>query len=339
MPEFDSPAIGKRVSIVIPCFNEEDVLPAAAARLLGVADSAPECEFEYIFVDDGSTDGSLNVLRSLANRDPRIRILTLARNFGHQVAVTAGIDVAIGDSVVLIDADLQDPPEVILQMLDKWDEGFDVVYGVRQSRPGETHFKRASANVFYRFLNRMSDVSIPNDTGDFRLIGRPVVEALKVMPEKHRFLRGMVAWTGFRQFALPYERDVRKAGVSKYPFKKMVNFACDAVFSFSTKPLQVATTIGLLASVLSVIGIVYVFVMRVFTSIWVEGWTALMIAVLFLGGVQLISLGVIGEYLGRVYEESKDRPLYLVRERIGFPEDTISRKTKTPSPQSAMVDG
>jgi len=311
MPENKYPATLKCVSVVIPCFNEEDVLPAAIERLLGISQNALDYEFEYIFVDDGSTDETLKLLRSLANRDPRVRVLTFARNFGHQIAFTAGIDVASGDSVVLIDADLQDPPEVVLLMLDKWEQGFDVVYGVRQSRPCETYFKRASASVFYRFLNRMSDVPIPNDTGDFRLISQPVVEALKTMPEKHRFVRGMVAWAGFRQIAVSYERDAREAGNSKYPFKKMFRFASDAIISFSTKPLRVATNIGLLALFLSVIGVIYVFALRDFTSTWVEGWTALMITVLFFGGVQLISLGVIGEYLGRVYEESKDRTRWV----------------------------
>lgn len=328
----------KRVSIVIPCFNEEDVLPVTIERLLAISHNALDYEFEYIFVDDGSTDRTLQLLRSLANRDSRVRVLTFARNFGQQIAFTAGIDVASGDSVVLIDADLQDPPEVVLQMLNKWEEGFDVVYGERQSRTCDTYFKRVSASVFYRFLNQMSDVPIPNDTGDFRLISRPVVEALKAMPEKHRFVRGMVAWAGFRQIALSYERDARKAGISKYPFKKMFRFASDAIISFSTKPLRVATNIGLLASLLSVIGIFYVFAQRVFTSTWVEGWTALMITVLFFGGVQLISLGVIGEYLGRVYEESKDRPLYIVRERIGFPRDEIVQERLTSSAKLVPID-
>lgn len=327
MHKIIAPDPQKTVSVVVPCFDEEAVLPAAVQRLLALAEGAKDYEFEFIFVDDGSTDSTLIFLRDLAQTDARIRVLTFARNFGHQIAVSAGIDAASGQCVVLIDADLQDPPEVVLGMLEKWEEGFDVVYGVRKSRPGETRFKRASASVFYRFLNRMSDVSIPNDTGDFRLMDRAVVDVLKAMPEKHRFVRGMVAWTGFRQYALPYERDARMAGVSKYPLKKMIKFASDGIISFSSKPLRIATNIGLLASALAIIGIVYVFALRVFTSIWVEGWTAIMIAVLFFGGVQLISLGVIGEYLGRVYEESKKRPLYIVRERIGFPDDQPEQET------------
>jgi dolichol-phosphate mannosyltransferase len=320
MRESDIGSIQAIVSIVVPCFNEEEVLPAASKRLLGLANGATNYDFELIFVDDGSTDGTLNFLRDLAAEDTRVRVLTFARNFGHQIAVSAGIDVAMGDCVALIDADLQDPPEVLLRMLAKWEEGFDVVYGVRESRPGETAFKRASARIFYRILNRLSDVPIPLDTGDFRLMSRPIVDVLKEMPEKHRFVRGMVAWAGFRQVALPYEREVRKAGVSKYPLHKMLQFASDGIVSFSSKPLRIATNIGLLASALAIVGIIYAIVLRAFTSIWVEGWTALMIAVLFIGGVQLISLGVIGEYIGRIYEETKRRPLYIVRERIGFPD-------------------
>jgi polyisoprenyl-phosphate glycosyltransferase len=324
-----------RVSIVVPCFNEEEVLPVASARLLKLINGARNYEFEIIFVDDGSLDGTLDFLRDLAEKESRIRVLTFARNFGHQIAVSAGIDAAEGDCVVLIDADLQDPPEVILEMLEKWKEGFDVVYGVRASRPGETRFKLASAKMFYRLLNRLTDVPIPLDAGDFRLMARPVVDVLKAMPEKHRFVRGMVAWTGFRQAALPYEREARKAGVSKYPLKKMLHFASDGIISFSSKPLRIATNIGLLASGLAILGVVYALVLRIFTAIWVEGWTAIMIAVLFIGGIQLISLGVIGEYIGRIYEETKKRPLYIVRERIGFPEDSARAGVEeTPGRQS-----
>ncbi|TMV10038.1 glycosyltransferase family 2 protein [Ruegeria sediminis] len=328
--------VGASVSIVVPCFNEEEVLPAASERLLGLADRAKGYEFEFIFVDDGSSDGTLGFLRRLADKDDRVRVLTFSRNFGHQIAVSAGIDAATGDCAVLIDADLQDPPEVVLRMLEKWREGFDVVYGVRESRPGETHFKRGSARIFYRLLNRLSDVPIPLDTGDFRLMSRPVVEVLKTMPEKHRFVRGMVAWAGFRQYALPYEREERRAGVSKYPLRKMIQFASDGIVSFSSKPLRLATNLGLLASGLAIVGIFYALAMRIFTSIWVEGWTALMIAVLFIGGVQLISLGVIGEYIGRVYEETKKRPLYIVRERIGFPDAAAEQDAaKTPAESGA----
>ncbi len=308
----------KLVSFVIPCYNEEEVILITVEELLRFTKGKSSYQFEFIFVDDGSKDTTLSLLRGLAEKDKRIRIVAFARNFGHQVAVTAGIDAALGDAVVLIDADLQDPPSVVAEMLKKWEEGFDVVYGVRRLREGESSFKLLTARAFYRVLNKLSDVAIPLDTGDFRLMDRAVVEVLKSMPEKHRFVRGMVAWVGFRQFALAYDRKKRVAGISKYPLRKMVRFATDGILSFSSRPLHVATNLGCLASVLALLGIGYALFLRVFTSTWVEGWTALMIAVLFMGGVQLLCLGVIGEYLGRIYEQSKGRPLYVVRERIGF---------------------
>jgi dolichol-phosphate mannosyltransferase len=283
-----------------------------------LCDSQPKHDFEIICVDDGSRDKTYDLLCTAAETDPRLRIIKFARNFGHQIAVTAGIDAASGDAVVLIDADLQDPPEVVVQMIAKWEEGFDVIYGVRASRAGETAFKLATARGFYRFLNRLSEVPIPLDTGDFRLMSRPVVDVLKAMPERHRFVRGMVAWIGFKQTALPYERVERFAGESKYPLRKMLRFALDGLFSFSTKPLQISVSLGLFAAALAMLGIVYAVALRIFSSVWVEGWTALMIAVLFMGGVQLVSLGIIGEYIGRIYSEVKRRPLYIVGETVGF---------------------
>jgi dolichol-phosphate mannosyltransferase len=285
---------------------------------MSLCDSQPKYDFEVICVDDGSRDKTYNLLCAAAETNPRLRIVKFARNFGHQIAVTAGIDAASGDAVVLIDADLQDPPEVVVQMIEKWEDGFDVVYGVRASRAGETAFKLVTARGFYRLLNKLSEVAIPLDTGDFRLMSRPVVDVLKSMPERHRFVRGMVAWIGFKQTALPYERVERFAGESKYPLRKMLKFALDGLLSFSTKPLQVSVTLGLLAAALAMLGIVYAIALRVFSSVWVEGWTALMIAVLFMGGVQLVSLGIIGEYIGRIYSEVKRRPLYIVGEKVGF---------------------
>ncbi|MCR9125093.1 MAG: glycosyltransferase family 2 protein [Rhodobacteraceae bacterium] len=318
MPEPLTPT-APLVSIVVPCFNEQDVIAATFARLEDMAARTPPYRFEFVLVDDGSRDDTLALLRAQARRDDRVRVIGLARNFGHQIAATAGIDAAAGDCVVLLDADLQDPPEVIAAMLEKWREGHDVVYGTRINRHGETAFKRWSAKLFYRVLNRLSDVDIPLDTGDFRLMSRPVVEVLKAMPERHRFLRGMVAWAGFRQIGLPYERAPRHGGTSKYPLRKMLRFAADGILSFSSRPLKIATGLGMIASALGLLGIVYALFMRVFSSEWVEGWTALMIAVLFMGGVQLISVGVMGAYIGRLYEESKRRPLYVVAERIGGP--------------------
>ena len=308
----------KLISIVVPCYNEQEVIDVTLGRLTNLCDSQPAYDFEIICVDDGSRDKTYSLLCAAAEINPRLRIVKFARNFGHQIAVTAGIDAASGDAVVLIDADLQDPPEVVVQMIAKWEEGFDVIYGVRASRAGETAFKLATARGFYRFLNKLSEVPIPLDTGDFRLMSRPVVDVLKAMPERHRFVRGMVAWIGFKQTALPYERVERFAGESKYPLRKMVKFALDGLLSFSTKPLQVSVTLGLFAAGLAMLGIVYALALRIFSSVWVEGWTALMIAVLFMGGVQLVSLGIIGEYIGRIYSEVKRRPLYIVGEKVGF---------------------
>ena len=306
------------LSVVIPCFNEEEVIGETIKRLRTFCGGLVDLRVELIFVDDGSRDRTRELLRGYASEDSRIRVVGFARNFGHQIAVSAGIDAARGDAVVLIDADLQDPPEVVHEMVAKWREGYDVVYGTRTERPGESAFKLATARAFYRLLNRLSDVPIPLDTGDFRLMSRPVVETLKAMPERDRFVRGMVSWVGFRQVALPYRRAERFAGESKYPLRKMLRFATDGILSFSIKPLQMSITLGLLAAVLSLSGIAYALYLRAFTSVWVEGWTALMIAVLFLGGVQLVCVGILGEYIGRIYNEVKRRPLYVVQDRIGF---------------------
>ena len=307
-----------RISVVIPCFNETEVIDTTIARLLQFCDSEPSHEFELIFVDDGSRDQTAQKIASHAARDARIRLIRLSRNFGHQVAVTAGVDATEGDAVVLIDADLQDPPHLIRDLIAAWEKGSDVVYGVRSERAGESRFKKKTAALFYRLLNRVSEVPIPLDTGDFRLMDRAVVDVLKTMPERHRFLRGMVSWIGFDQTGLAYNREARLAGTTKYPLRKMIRFASDGMVSFSTAPLRLATHIGFASSALALAGIVYAFVLRVFTSVWVPGWTLLFIAVTFLGGVQLVSIGITGEYVGRIFEESKRRPLYIVRERIGF---------------------
>ncbi len=308
------------LSMVIPCYNEEDVIGETMRRLKGFCDELQNLNVELIFVDDGSHDRTRNQLKDFAVQDHRVKIIGFARNFGHQIAVTAGIDAARGDAVVLIDADLQDPPEVVHRMIDKWREGYDVVYGTRTERPGESIFKRATARSFYRLLNRLSDVPIPLDTGDFRLMSRNVVDTLRSMPERDRFVRGMVSWVGFRQIALPYKRAERFAGESKYPLRKMLRFATDGILSFSTKPLQLSVGMGMICALVSLLGILYALYLRLFTYTWVEGWTALMIAVLFIGGVQLISVGILGEYVGRIYNEIKSRPLYVVQEYFGFDE-------------------
>lgn len=306
------------VSVVVPCFNEEAVIGETYRRLTAVLSSRTDFRYELAFVDDGSRDATLSLLRDIQAGDPRVRVLSFSRNFGHQMAVSAGIAHATGDVVVLIDADLQDPPEVILEMLARWRDGVDVAYGVRAEREGETAMKLLTAKLFYRTINRMSDVAIPLDTGDFRLMDRRVVDALASMPERDRFIRGMVSWVGFRQEAVPYKRSARFAGSTKYPLTKMVRFATDGILSFSQVPLRLATWVGFSAAALSLFGIIYALVLRLLTTIWVTGWTLLFIALLFIGGIQLLCLGVIGEYLGRVYGESKRRPLYLIKERLGF---------------------
>ena len=308
------------LSVVIPCYNEEEVIGETIKRLDAFCSELVNLDVELIFVDDGSRDRTRELLILYAAKDSRIRLIGFARNFGHQIAVTAGIDAACGDAVVLIDADLQDPPEVIHEMIAKWREGYDVVYGTRTERPGESAFKLATARSFYRLLNRLSDVPIPLDTGDFRLMSRDVVDTLRAMPERDRFVRGMVSWIGFKQTALPYSRTVRFAGQSKYPLRKMLRFAIDGILSFSRKPLQVSIALGVFSAFSSMLGIIYALIMRFFSDIWVPGWTTLMIAVLFIGGVQLICTGILGEYIGRIYEETKRRPLYVVQEFHGFKE-------------------
>ena len=309
------------LSLVIPCYNEEEVISETLKRLKEFCAGLKDLDVELIFVDDGSRDRTRVLLKGYAAEDSRIKVICFARNFGHQIAVTAGIDAARGDAVVLIDADLQDPPEVIHQMIAKWREGYDVVYGTRTERPGESAFKLATARSFYRLLNKLSDVPIPLDTGDFRLMSRPVVDTLSAMPERDRFVRGMVSWVGFKQIALPYKRAERFAGESKYPLRKMLRFATDGILSFSTKPLQLSIGLGLICAFFSLIAIAYALYLRIFTSTWIPGWTAMMIAVLFIGGVQLVSTGILGEYIGRIYNEIKKRPLYVVQEYVGFVED------------------
>ena len=306
------------LSVVVPCFNEEAVLEATHRRLTAVLAELQGLDYEIVYVDDGSRDRTGAILAGLQAGDRRVRVVRFSRNFGHQIAVTAGIEHAGGEATVLIDADLQDPPEVIRDMVARWREGYHVAYGVRTDRPGETAFKRWTAKAFYRLINRLSDTVIPLDTGDFRLMDRCVVDALLAMPEHDRFVRGMVSWAGFRQIAVPYRRAERVAGESKYPLSKMLRFAFDGIASFSIAPLTAATYAGFAASAIALLGIVYALALRLFTDSFVTGWTALFIAVLFVGGIQLTALGVMGQYIGRIYRETKRRPLYLVQERLGF---------------------
>ena len=300
-------------TIIAPIYNELENIPELYPRIRDVMDQTHE-PWELILIDDGSTDGSTEVIRKLAENDERVRPVIFARNFGHQIAVTAGIDYSRGDSVIIIDADLQDPPEVILDLIEKWREGYDVVYAVRETREGESWFKKTTAALFYRLIRAITNVDIPLDTGDFRLMDRKVVSVMVKMREKHRFLRGMSSWVGFNQIGVNYKRKPRYAGETKYPFKKMLQFAMNAITSFSYFPLQLATFIGFVAAGLSVLAIPVVAILRLITGTALLGQATTLIIVLFLGGVQLISLGIIGEYIGRIYDEAKDRPLYVVAE-------------------------
>ena len=306
-------------TIIAPIYNELENIPELYPRMREVMDRSGEA-WELILVDDGSTDGSTTLIRKLAENDARVRPVIFARNFGHQIAVTAGVDYARGDAVIIIDADLQDPPEVVLELIKKWREGYDVVYAVREERQGESWFKKTTASLFYRLIYRITDVEIPMDTGDFRLMDRKVVDVMKHMREKHRFLRGMSAWVGFKQVGVSYKRQPRFAGETKYPLSKMIKLAINAVTSFSYFPLQLATYMGFIAAGLSVLAIPIIVVLRLTTGTALFGQATTLIVVLFLGGLQLISLGVIGEYIGRIYDEAKGRPLYIVAEA---PEDPV----------------
>jgi polyisoprenyl-phosphate glycosyltransferase len=304
------------ISVVVPCYNEEEVLVHTHSRLTQVLERLENAEYELVYVDDGSSDRTDEILRSLHQTSPQTRVVMLSRNFGHQAAVTAGLTAATGQCVVIIDADLQDPPEVIAEMVERWREGYEVVYGIRESRAGESGFKLRSAQLFYRLINKLSDVHIPLDTGDFRLLDRRAVDALLAMPERHRLLRGMASWIGFRQYGLKYAREARFAGTTKYPLRKMLNLALDGIFSFSTVPLRFVTILGIFTSALAAAGIFYSLAVRIFTSHWVAGWATLILAVLFTGGVEMFCFGILGEYIGRIYTEIKQRPLFIVREML-----------------------
>jgi dolichol-phosphate mannosyltransferase len=299
-------------SIVAPVFNEVGSLPELHRRVRQVMEGLGET-WELILIDDGCTDGSTQAMAALAAEDEHVRPLYFARNFGHQIAVTAGLDNSRGEAVVVIDADLQDPPEVIPELVAKWREGYEVVYAVRKEREGETWFKRVTASIFYRVISRITDVKIPLDTGDFRMLDRQVVDTLNQMRERHRFLRGMASWVGFRQAGVPYKRAARFTGMTKYPFRKMLRLALNAVTGFSYFPLQIATYLGFVSAGISALAIPVVIILRLLGSRAFTGQATTLIAVLFLGGVQLISLGILGEYIGRLYDEAKGRPLYILR--------------------------
>ncbi len=300
------------LSVVIPAFNEQDNVEPMAERLVAALEGVVD-GLEVLFVDDGSSDATWERVAALARRDPRVRGIRFARNFGHQAAVTAGVDAARGTAVVIIDADLQDPPEVIPELVARWREGYEVVYAQREDREGETAFKKATAAAFYRILRAITNVDIPVDTGDFRLMGPDALAAFRALPERNRFIRGLVSWVGFPQAAVRYQRHARHAGETKYPLRKMVRFAIDGITSFSFLPLRLATWTGFGVSLLAFLYILVVIALKILGINW-PGYTSLMAAILFLGGVQLIMIGILGEYLGRVFDEVKRRPLYLVRD-------------------------
>tara|TARA_A100001015_G_scaffold320657_1_gene447861 strand:- start:1641 stop:2576 length:936 start_codon:yes stop_codon:yes gene_type:complete len=307
----------KLISILIPCFNEEDVIDETFRQVKDFINNRSAYSFECIFIDDGSTDRTYSKLSDLVVTEKRIfKIIKLSRNFGHQLALTAGLDYASGDAVVIIDADLQDPFDIIDKMIEKWNLGFEVISGKRVKREGETKFKKVTASVFYKLLNFFSEIPIPLDTGDFRLIDKKVLFSLKEMPERNRFLRGMISWIGFKQTIVEYERKERFAGKTKYPFIKMFKFALDGIISFSSKPLIISFIIGIIFSIIALILSIYTLYLRIFTDQWITGWAALMISILFFGGVQLISIGVLSLYVGRILDQVKSRPMYIVENII-----------------------
>ena len=317
------------ISIVVPMYFEEEVAQECYNRITAVMNSN-HYNYELVFVNDGSTDRTLEILEQLAMNDNRMKVISFARNFGHQIAVTAGIDYAKGDAIVIIDADLQDPPEVIPELVNKWLEGFDVVYAKRKKRKGETLFKLLTAKYFYKFLNYMSDIDIPKDTGDFRLIDRKVAAVFRKMTEKNRFVRGMFSWIGFTQTYIEYERDERFAGETKYPFKKMIKFASDGIIAFSSKPLKLVMTLGSASVLVSIIVLLYSILTRLFGHEVQPGWASIMVAITFFSGIQLLGLGIVGQYIARIYDESKNRPIYIVKDvyNIENEEDLLGNSLK-----------
>lgn len=302
-----------QLSIIIPIYNEHGNIDRLINRLKGViAQLNVSCE--YVFINDGSKDDSINIIKNLAKIDPSVKFINFSRNFGHQIAVTAGLDKCIGERIVIIDADLQDPPELILEMYKKMDEGFEVVYAKRAARKGESWLKKFTARMFYRILKAITSVNIPVDTGDFRIMDRKIVDVLKQMPEQQKFLRGQISWIGFNQTYVEYERDERFAGETGYTYKKMIRFALDGITSFSNFPLKFATVCGFVVSGIAFLVMLYALYSRFISKDYIEGWTSIIISVLFLGGIQLISIGIIGEYISRLSSNVRNRPLYIVND-------------------------
>jgi glycosyltransferase involved in cell wall biosynthesis len=320
------------LSVVAPVFDEQELVEEFVARTIA---AVADYDFELVIVNDGSSDRTPELLDRIAASDPRVRVIHLSRNFGHQAALTAGLEHAVGDLVAMIDADLQDPPELILEMIERWREGSDVVYAVRKQREGETAFKLATASWFYKLFDKLAQVDLEPNSGDFRLLDRRALDALLAMTERSRFLRGMTVWVGFTQTAVPYQRDARHAGETKYTLRKMMRFSLDAIASFSHLPLQLATYVGLLSAGVAFIAIPVVILLRIFDS-YLPGFSSITIAILLLGGIQLIALGVIGEYVGRIYDEVKHRPLYIVREERNRPVDSTDGPLMAPAVRAGL---
>lgn len=311
----------KKVSLVIPMYFEEKVVDECYKRTTEVLEKIDNYEYEIIFINDGSKDKTLQLLEIIASRDENVKIISFSRNFGHQAAVTAGLKEVTGDAIVIIDADLQDPPELIPEMLKLWEQGNEVIYGKRKSRKGESVFKLMTAKMFYKTLNALSDVEIPQDTGDFRLVDRKVVDTINSLPEHNKFLRGLFSWVGYKQYAFEYERKERFAGETKYPLKKMLKLATDGIISFSTKPIKLVGVLGVISIVISMIILIYALISYIFKLNQLSaGWTSTMVAITFFAGVQLVSLWVISEYIGRIYDESKGRPQYIIDKKINIDE-------------------
>ena len=309
----------KKISVVIPMYYEEEVAQECYERMTEVLSNIPNYDYELILVNDGSKDNTLPILEKIAAKDNKVKVLSFARNFGHQCAVTAGLKEVTGDVAVIIDADLQDPPEIIPEMLKKWEEGNEVVYGKRKTRDGESVFKLMTAKVFYKTLNALSDVDIPKDTGDFRLVDRKIVDQMNQLPEHNKFLRGLWSWLGYKQYAFEYERKERFAGKTKYPLKKMLKLASDGIISFSTKPLKLVGGLGIISIIISFLILVYAIISYIFRLNELSaGWTSIMIAITFFAGVQLMALWVMSEYIGRIYDETKRRPQYIIDKKINI---------------------
>ena len=309
----------KKVSLVIPMYYEEEVAEECYRRVNKVLNELENYEHEIIFINDGSKDKTLEILETIAREDENVKIISFSRNFGHQAAVTAGLKEVSGDVIAIIDADLQDPPELIPDMLKLWEQGNEVIYGKRKTRKGESAFKLMTAKMFYKTLNALSDAEIPKDTGDFRLVDRKVIDTINSLPEHNKFLRGLFSWVGYKQYAYEYERQERFAGKTKYPLKKMLKLASDGIISFSNKPIKLVGALGMLSIVISFIILIYALVSYIFKlNELSSGWTSIMVAITFFSGVQLLSLWVISEYIGRIYDEAKGRPQYIVDKKVNF---------------------